>query len=141
LSASGSTEPRYLPAPPGLACRATSRGKMRTVKLPVRLFRRSLLNATTGLSLLLCVASVPMKIRSPEEVFGWACALCATTASLLIVIRWAVSLALRARYRRRVAGVCPACGYDLRATPDRCPECGRDTASPTSVARPPDTGG
>ena len=46
--------------------------------------------------------------------------------SLIAPVGWVLSKAHRARVRRRArrAGRCTSCGYDLRATPERCPECG-----------------
>jgi 4-amino-4-deoxy-L-arabinose transferase-like glycosyltransferase len=50
--------------------------------------------------------------------------------SLILPILW---LSGRVRTRSRIRrGACPVCGYDLRATPDRCPECGRVTKKETT---------
>jgi hypothetical protein len=46
----------------------------------------------------------------------------AMTIALFLPLAWGVA-ALRRRRRAR-AGICPSCGYDCRATPERCPECG-----------------
>jgi hypothetical protein len=69
---------------------------------------------------------------TPAWAWGWVVAI----PYWLVVLPTTVLPAVRVRAavvraRRRGRGFCPACGYDLRATPDRCPECGE---VPTNLA-------
>ena len=62
-------------------------------------------------------------------VFGNTAAESTLGAFLVLSLALAVIAAVGAQIRhlqrdRRARGLCPNCGYDVRATPDRCPECG-----------------
>jgi hypothetical protein len=59
----------------------------------------------------------------------WFLALVAA-APLLVALK-------RIRHRRRLnrRGLCAVCGYDLRASPDRCPECGTVSSAHSTIER------
>jgi predicted Zn-ribbon and HTH transcriptional regulator len=52
----------------------------------------------------------------------WAVVLAFATLPAVDLVRKIRSR--RKRWFRLLHGLCQTCGYDLRATPDRCPECG-----------------
>lgn len=57
----------------------------------------------------------------------WAVPYWAVLAAALPLPLWRLRKWHRRRRRMRT-GLCPRCGYDLRATPGRCPECGATAA-------------
>ena len=66
---------------------------------------------------------------------GWTVGLPFWFLAILLAVAPAIKLRLAfARRKSRRAGLCPTCGYDLRASQGRCPECGR--SSPTTQNQP-----
>ncbi len=64
-------------------------------------------------------------LRPPEPSFTEIlCPTWAVIALLLLPMGLWAGTSWRQR-RRAAAGHCTNCGYDLRATPEKCPECGR----------------
>jgi hypothetical protein len=55
---------------------------------------------------------------------SWVMVRCWVLAVLFAVLPAVRLPGLYLRRKRRLAGMCTVCGYDLRATPERCPECG-----------------
>ena len=63
--------------------------------------------------------------ESPPFASGWSVHVPDWFLVLAFAIAPLARIAVAARYRERLReGRCPGCGYDLRASPDQCPECG-----------------
>lgn len=71
--------------------------------------------------------------RRAGYIAGWIALFLAMMGVGLIIVE--ISRAVLRR-QRLVAGLCRHCGYDLRASTDRCPECG-ETINPISQTGDP----
>ena len=98
--------------------------------------KRRLINvlATLALAPALCLVTAALWAQSDNGRYSTArVPLWAILSLALLPGIWWLLKRLIGRRRSR-AGMCRTCGYDLRATLERCPECGTVAATVSAVA-------
>jgi hypothetical protein len=66
-----------------------------------------------------------IELISPTHKISWLVSVTLFFAG--VAVSWYFIVREGQRIGWRQSGRCPVCGYDLRATPHRCPECGTMT--------------